>query len=67
MPLALMTIILRSFNTSSSLDRKVAPAMCQEVADHGLASSISTFNLTYTDTSLFGMVADIRRIRGRYA
>jgi len=57
MPLALMTTILGSFNTSSGLGKNVAPAMCQEVAQHDLASSISTFNLAYSDTGLFGMVA----------
>ncbi len=39
------------------LDRKnVASAMCQEVADHGLASSISAFNLSYSDAGLFGVI-----------
>lgn len=57
MPLALMTTLLGSFTTSSGLGKNVSSAMCQEVADHGLASSISTFNLAYSDTGLFGMVA----------
>ena len=57
MPLALMSTILGSFTTSAGLGKNVSPAMCQEVADHGLASSISSFSLNYFDTGLFGMVA----------
>jgi len=57
MPLALMTTILGSYNASSGLGKNVAPAMCQEIADHDLASSVSPFNLSYSDTGLFGMVA----------
>ena len=57
MPLALMQTILGSFTTSSGLGKNVASAMCQEVADHGLASSISAYNLSYSDTGLFGILA----------
>ena len=57
MPLALMQTILGSFTVSGGLGKNVAPAMCQEVADHELASSISAFSLSYSDTRLFGMVA----------
>lgn len=57
MPLALMQTILGSFTASSGLGKNVASAMCQEVADHSLAASISTFNLSYSDTGLFGIVA----------
>ena len=31
--------------------------MCQEIADHSLASSFSAFNLSYSDTGLFGIIA----------
>ena len=55
--LALMTTLLGSFSKSDGLGKNVAAAMCQEVADHDLASSISTFSLSYSDTGLFGMVA----------
>uniref|UniRef100_A0A7S2PN78 Peptidase M16 C-terminal domain-containing protein n=1 Tax=Skeletonema marinoi TaxID=267567 RepID=A0A7S2PN78_9STRA len=57
MPLALMSTLLGSFSKSDGLGKNVAAAMCQEVADHELASSISVFNLSYSDTGLFGMVA----------
>lgn len=57
MPLALMQTILGSFTVAGGLGKNVAPAMCQEVADHELASSISAFSLSYSDTGLFGMVA----------
>ena len=52
-----MTTILGSFTVNSGLGKNVAPAMCQEVADHELASSISAFNLNYSDAGLFGIVA----------
>lgn len=57
MPLALMQTILGSFTKSSGLGKNVASSMCQEVADHDLASSISAFNLSYSDTGIFGVVA----------
>ena len=57
MPLALMATLLGSFNKADGLGKNVAAAMCQEVADHELASSISAFNLSYSDAGLFGMVA----------
>lgn len=56
MSLALMTSILGSYTTSSGLGKNVASAMCQEVADHELASSIAAFNFSYSDTGLFGIV-----------
>lgn len=57
LPLALMTHILGSYSSADGLGKNVAPAMCQEVADHGLASKISAFSLNYSDTGLFGVVA----------
>ena len=56
MPLALMRAALGSYATSDGLGKNVASSMCQEVADHGLASSISAFNLSYTDAGLFGVI-----------
>lgn len=55
MPLALMTTLLGSYTTSSGIGKNVAATMCQEVSD--IASSISAYNLSYSDTGLFGMVA----------
>ena len=55
--LALMSTLLGSFTKSDGFGKNVAAAMCQEVADHELASSISAFSLSYSDTGLFGMVA----------
>mmetsp|Transcript_8502 Transcript_8502/g.13437 ORF Transcript_8502/g.13437 Transcript_8502/m.13437 type:complete len:442 (-) Transcript_8502:385-1710(-) len=57
MPMALMQTLLGSFSKSSGLGKNAAQSMCQEVADHDLASSISAFNLSYSDTGLFGIVA----------
>ncbi|KAL3808182.1 hypothetical protein ACHAXA_011781 [Cyclostephanos tholiformis] len=56
MPLALMRAVLGSYATSDGLGKNIASSMCQEVADHGLASSISAFNLSYSDAGLFGVV-----------
>lgn len=55
MPLALMTTLLGSYTSSSGIGNNVAATMCQEVAD--IAHSISAFNLSYSDTGLFGFVA----------
>lgn len=57
MPLALMQTILGSFTTSSGLGKYVTSTMCQEVAEHDLASSVSAFNLSYSDAGLFGIIA----------
>jgi len=57
MPLALMSTLLGSFSKADGLGKNVAAAMCQEVADHELASSISAYSLNYSDSGLFGMVA----------
>jgi len=57
MPLALMSTLLGSHTSSSGLGKNVASSMCQEVATHDLASSISAFNLHYSDTGLFGILA----------
>ena len=56
MPLALMRAVLGSYATADGLGKNVASSMCQEVADHGLASSISAFNLSYSDAGLFGVI-----------
>merc|ERR1719253_2595081 len=55
--LELMRNILGSFTTSSGLGSNVSSSMCQEVAQHDLASSIKAFNLHYADTGLFGIMA----------
>ena len=55
MPLALMTTLLGSYTSSSGIGTNVAATMYQEVAD--FAHSISAFNLSYSDTGLFGFVA----------
>jgi processing peptidase subunit beta len=57
MPLALMATLLGSYTTSSGLGKNVASATCQEIAAHSLASSFSAFNLSYSDTGLFGIIA----------
>jgi processing peptidase subunit beta len=56
-PLMLMQTILGSYDRASGLGKNVASKMCQEVAEHELAHSISTFNTCYKDTGLFGIYA----------
>ena len=51
-PLALMKAILGSYESDDGLGKNVASSMCQEVADHELALSISAFNLSYSDAGL---------------
>ena len=57
MPLALMREALGSYAAADGLGKNVSQSMCQEVAVHGLASSISAFNLPYSDAGLFGVIA----------
>lgn len=56
-PLMLLQTMLGSYDRASGLGKNVASAMCQEVAEHELAHSISTFNTCYKDTGLFGIYA----------
>lgn len=56
LPLALMTSLLGSYDKSAGLGRCVVPNMCQEVAEHDLARSISSFSLNYSDAGLFGVL-----------
>lgn len=56
-PLMLMQNMLGSYDRASGLGKNVASKMCQEVAEHELAHSISTFNTCYKDTGLFGIYA----------
>ena len=56
-PLMLMQTMLGSYNRASGLGKNVASKMCQEVAEHELAHSITTFNTCYKDTGLFGLYA----------
>jgi len=56
-PLMCMQTILGSYDRTSGHGKNVASKMCQEVAEHELAHSISTFNTCYKDTGLFGIYA----------
>lgn len=56
-PLMLMQTMLGSYDRSSGMGKNVASKLCQEVAEHELANSISTFNTCYKDTGLFGIYA----------
>jgi processing peptidase subunit beta len=56
-PLMLLQTMLGSYDRSSGFGKNVASKMCQEVAEHELAHSISTFNTCYKDTGLFGIYA----------
>lgn len=54
-PLMLMQTILGSYDRASGAGKNLASKMCQEVAQHELAHSVSTFNTCYKDTGLFGV------------
>jgi processing peptidase subunit beta len=54
-PLMLLQTMLGSYDRASGFGKNVASKMCQEVAEHELAHSISTFNTCYKDTGLFGI------------
>ena len=54
-PLMLMQTMLGSYDRSSGMGKNVASKLCQQVAEHELANSISTFNTCYKDTGLFGV------------
>jgi len=56
-PLMLMQTMLGFYDRSSGLGKNVASKLCQEVGEHELAHSISTFNTCYKDTGLFGIYA----------
>lgn len=56
-PLMLLQTMLGSYDRASGFGKNVASKMCQEVAQHELAHSISTFNTCYKDTGLFGIYA----------
>jgi len=56
-PLMLLQTMLGSYDRASGFGKNVASKMCQEVAEHELAHSISTFNTCYKDTGLFGIYA----------
>lgn len=56
-PLMLLQNILGSYDRASGFGKNVSSKMCQEVAQHELAHSISTFNTCYKDTGLFGIYA----------
>mmetsp|Transcript_39742 Transcript_39742/g.81123 ORF Transcript_39742/g.81123 Transcript_39742/m.81123 type:complete len:478 (-) Transcript_39742:314-1747(-) len=56
-PLMLMQTMLGSYDRAAGLGRNVASKMCQEIAEHELAHSVSTFNTCYKDTGLFGIYA----------
>lgn len=56
-PLMIMQTMLGSYNRASGLGKNVASKMCQEVAEHELAHSITTFNTCYKDSGLFGIYA----------
>lgn len=55
-PLMLVQTMLGSYDRASGVTGKnLASKLCQDVANHELANSISTFNTCYKDTGLFGV------------
>jgi mitochondrial-processing peptidase subunit beta len=51
----LMQIMLGSYDRTQGLGRNHASRLCQDVAEHELAHSVSSFNTCYKDTGLFGV------------
>lgn len=56
-PIMLLQTMLGNYDRASGLGKNVASKMCQEMAEHELAHSVSTFNTCYKDTGLFGIYA----------
>jgi len=56
-PLMLLQTMLGSYDRASGLGKNVASKLCQEIGEHELAHSVSTFNTCYKDTGLFGVYA----------
>lgn len=54
-PLMLLQTILGSYDRVSGVGKNAASRLGQEVAQHELAHSVSTFNTCYKDTGLFGI------------
>jgi mitochondrial-processing peptidase subunit beta len=54
-PLMLMQVMLGAYDRTEGLGRNHASRLCQDVAEHELAHSVSTFNTCYKDTGLFGV------------
>lgn len=53
--LMLMQTLLGSYDRASGAGKNVASKLCQDLAQHELAHSVSTFNTCYKDTGLFGV------------
>lgn len=56
-PLMLMQSMLGSYDRNMGQGKNVASRMCQEIATHEAAHSVTTFNTCYKDTGLFGIYA----------
>jgi processing peptidase subunit beta len=53
----LMQTMLGSYDRASGLGKNVASRLCQEIAQHECAHTLTTFNTCYKDTGLFGVYA----------
>jgi len=56
-PIMLLQTMLGSYDRSAATGKFVSSKLCQTVAEHELAHSITTFNTCYKDTGLFGVFA----------
>jgi processing peptidase subunit beta len=54
-PLMLMQVMLGSYDRTQGLGKNHASRLCQDVAEHELAHSVSSFNTCYKDSGLFGV------------
>ena len=50
-----MQTMLGSYDRTQGIGGNYASRLCQEVAEHELAHTVTTFNTSYKDTGLFGV------------
>ena len=51
----IMQTMLGSYDRTQGIGGNYASRLCQEVAEHELAHTVTTFNTSYKDTGLFGV------------
>jgi processing peptidase subunit beta len=55
LPVNIIQILLGSWDKAMGAGKHIGSPLCQFVAEHGLARSVSSFNHAYSDTGLFGV------------
>eukprot|EP00761_Pharyngomonas_kirbyi_P011853 gb/GECH01011879.1/.p1 GENE.gb/GECH01011879.1/~~gb/GECH01011879.1/.p1 ORF type:complete len:481 (+),score=122.27 gb/GECH01011879.1/:1-1443(+) len=57
LPMLILQQLLGSWDRSSGSGRNTSSSLCKEIATNDLARSVQAFNMSYTDSSLFGVHA----------